>query len=68
MMTPSLVNVSSSWTMTMMTDDDDDATKPPAIEEQVTKQPSKNPPLIDLTSNGGTKPKAKVQRTFSDLL
>ena len=36
-------------------DDDDDATKPPAI---------KNPPLIDLTNNGGTKPKAKVQRTL----
>jgi len=49
-------------------DDDDDATKPPAIEEQVTEQPSKNPPLIDLTNNGGTKPKAKVQRTLSDLL
>ena len=49
-------------------DDDDDATKPPATEEQVTEQPSKNPPLIDLTNNGGTKPKAKVQRTFSDLL
>ena len=52
----------------ILDEDDDDATKPPATEEQVTEQPSKNPPLIDLTNNGGTKPNAKVQRTFSDLL
>ena len=52
----------------ILDEDDNDATKPPATEEQVTEQPSKNPPLIDLTNNGGTKPNAKVQRTFSNLL
>lgn len=49
-------------------DDDDGCGKQRAIEEQVTEQPYKNPPLIDLANNGGTKPKGKVQRTLSDLM
>ena len=38
----------------ILDDDDDD-------DNDATKQASKNPPLIDLTNNGGSKPKAKVR-------
>ena len=47
--------------------DDDGGGKLRAIEERVIEQPSKKPPLVDLTNDDDIKPKAKAQRTLNNF-
>ena len=48
-------------------EDDNGGGKLRAIEERVIEQPSKKPPLVDLTNDDDIKPKAKAQRTLNNF-